>query len=464
MPSQRGLRRAWSRWALAAVLGLVIPLVGSPARLEAEKPNQPPYFAITDARIVTGAGQTIEKGTIVLSKGLIAEVGMNATIPAEAWVIDGSGLTVYPGLVDALSDLGLREERSGPPGAGGPQASMRPSGNETVHGPEDRPQTTPWKCAADELKTGDKRLESWRNGGFTSAVSAPDDGIFPGQAAFINLAAERPRNMVVETPAAFKLSLESSGGGRNFPGSLFGIMAYIKQVFADADHYQAAWSAYDADPRGRQRPKYDRALEPVVEARAEKWPVLIPGQWGKEIKRAIKLGEDLGVTTVVYGAHQGYAAADALREKKVPVLVSVKWPEASKDADPEADVPLRTLRLWDQAPTTPAVLEKAGVRYAFYSDGLKSPKEIMGNVRKAIEAGLSKEAALRAMTLSAAEIYGVGDRLGSLEPGKIANVVVTDGELFDEETKVKMVFIDGVKFNVRETEETERPKPGMRWN
>jgi imidazolonepropionase-like amidohydrolase len=270
--------------------------------------------------------------------------------------------------------------------------------------------------------------------------------------------------MVVETPVAFKLKLESSQGGRNFPGSLFGIMAYIKQVFADAEHYQAAWSVYEADPRGKERPKYDRALEPVVKARAEKWPVLIPGQWGKEIKRAIKLGEDLGVASVVYGAHQGYAAVDLLREKKVPVLVSVEWPEASKEADPEADVPLRTLRLWDQAPTTPAILDKAEVRYAFYSDGLESPKEIMGNVRKAIEAGLSKEAALRAMTLSAAEIYGVDDRLGSLEPGKIANVIVTDGDLFEEQTKVKMVFIDGVKFNIRETEAPQRPRPGRGWN
>jgi imidazolonepropionase-like amidohydrolase len=241
-------------------------------------------------------------------------------------------------------------------------------------------------------------------------------------------------------------------------------MAYIKQVFADAEHYQAAWSAYDADPRGKERPRYDRALEPIVKARAEKWPVLIPGQWGKEIKRAIKLGEDLGVTTVVYGAHQGYAAVDVLQENNVPVLISVKWPEASKEADPEADIPLRILRLWDQAPSTPATLDKAGVPYAFYSDGLESPKEIMKNIRKAIEAGLTKEAALRALTLSAAEIYGVSDRLGSLETGKIANVIVTDGDLFDEETKVKMVFVDGVRFNVRETDATARPKPGIGWN
>ena len=464
MPSQPELRRTRGLLASAAVLGLVIPLVGSPARVEAEKPKEPPYFAITDARIVTGAGQTIEKGTVVLSKGLIAEIGTTVTIPAEAWVIDGSELTVYPGLIDALSDLGLKEERSGPPGAGPPPGAMGPSGSDTVLGPEDRPQTMTWKCAADELKTGDKRLESWRNGGFTSAVTAPNDGIFPGQAAFINLAAERAQDMVVATPAAFKVSLESSGGGRSFPGSLFGIMAYIKQVFADAEHYQAAWSTYDADPRGKQRPKYDRALEPVVKARLEKWPVLIPGQWGKEIKRAIKLGEDLEVATVVYGAHQGYAATDVLREKKVPVLVSVKWPEASKDADPEADVPLRTLKLWDRAPSTPAALQEAGVRFAFYSDGLKSPKDIMKNVRKAIEAGLTKEAALKALTLSAAEIYGVGDRLGSLETGKIANVIVTDGDLFEEKTKVKMVFVDGVKFNVRETEAPEQPRPGMGQN
>jgi imidazolonepropionase-like amidohydrolase len=449
---------------VVAVLGLVIPLVGLPVLTAAEKPNQPPYFAIQNARLVSGTGQVIEKGTIILAKGLITEMGAQATIPPEAWVIDGEGLTVYPGLIDAMGDLGLKDAPSGPPGAG-PGAGGPPqrSRNQAVsRGPEDRPGTTSWKKAADELKTADKRLESWRNGGFTSAVSTPMEGILPGQAAFINLAGERPREMVIETPVALTIRLEGVGG-RSFPGSLMGVFAYVKQIFLDADHYGAAWSVYEANPLGLERPTYDRSLEPLVQAKAEKWPVLIPGHWTKEIARAVRLGKQLGVSTVVYGGHQGHGSAELLKDENVPILVSVKWPEKSEDGDPEEDVPLRTLRFWDQAPSTPAALQKAGVRFAFYSDGLKDPKEIFDNVRKAIEAGLSKEAVLTALTVGPAEIFGVADRLGSLEKGKIANLVVTDGDLFDEETKVKMVFIDGRKYNIRETEMPESGRPSTRW-
>jgi imidazolonepropionase-like amidohydrolase len=430
---------------LVAAWGLAILL---PALAAAEKPNQPPYFAIRNARLVTATGEAIEKGTIVLAKGLIIDVGPQATIPPEAWVIDGEGLTVYPGLIDAMGDLGLKEAPSGPSNQRG--GNQRPPS----HGPEDRPATTSWKKAADELETKDERIESWRNGGFTSAVTSPLDGILPGQAAFINLAGERAREMVVETPAALTIRLENVGG-RDFPNSLMGVFSYVKQIFLDADHYDAAWSVYRKDPTGLERPTYDRSLQPLVEAKAQKWPVLIPGHWTKEIARAVRLGDTLGVNAVVYGGHQGHGSAELLKNENVPILVSVKWPEPSKDADPEADVPLRMLRFWDQAPSTPAALQKAGARFAFYSDGLDNPNEIIANIRKAIEAGLTKEAALTALTMGPAEIYGVADRLGSLETGKIANLAVTDGDLFDEETQVKMVFIDGRKYNIRPPVEEE---------
>jgi imidazolonepropionase-like amidohydrolase len=462
MPSEQALRR-WHRWLVAAILGFVIPLLGAPSLGIAEKPNEPPFFAIQNARIVTGTGQVIESGTIVLVKGLISEVGARVTIPPEAWVIDGAGLTVYPGLIDALGDLGLKA--GGPTGNGAGRGAGPPSGGmrqrrPAAKGPEDRPATTSWKCAADELKTEDKRLESWRSAGFTSAVTVPSEGILPGQAAIINLAGERPRDMVIQTPVALKATLDPAGGFRSFPGSLFGVMAYIKQVFADADHYETHWRIYEANPSGIARPHYDRSLEPLVRAKSEGWPVLIPGQWSKEIKRAIKLGEEIGVQTVVYGGHQGYDALDVLKEKKIPVLVSLEWPEASKDADPEAEESLRVLRFRDKAPSTPAAFQKAGVKFAFYSDGLKNPKDILENARKAIEAGLSKDDALKALTQNTADIFGVGDRMGSLSKGKIANLMVTDGDVFNGETKVKMVFIDGRKYTVRESDMPERPMPG----
>jgi hypothetical protein len=144
----------------------------------------------------------------------------------------------------------------------------------------------------------------------------------------------------------------------------------------------------------------------------------------------------------------------------LPVLIDLKWPEADKDADPD-DVPsLRTLRFRERAPSSPAALAKAGVKFAFYSGGIAAPKDILKAAKKSIDAGLPPDAALRALTLSPAEIFGVSDRLGSIESGKIANLVIADGDLFDEKTKIKYVFVDGRRFTIHEPEKPKDPAKG----
>ncbi len=420
--------------------------------------DEPPYFAIRNARIVPVSGPVIEGGTVVISKGLFAAVGKDVPIPPEAWVIDGKGLSVYPGLIDSLTDLGLTLAPSlpAPPSA----AAGRPVPQTIARGPEDRPGTTPWRNAADELKTDDKRLETWRNAGFTSALAAPKGGIFPGQGALINLGGERAGDLVVKSPATLNMSFEPVGGFFGFPGSLMGVLAYVKQVFLDAAWYAQAAPIYDAHPRELQRPAYDRAALVLDHALRSQQLVLLPANNENQILRGLDLAEKLKLRAALYGGQQGYGVAAAIAARKMPVLVSLKWPEKEKDADPEADESLRTLRFRDRAPSTPAALEKAGVKFAFYSDGLATPKDILKNAKKAIDAGLAPDAALRAFTLNAAEIFGVADRLGSIEPGKIANLAVADGDLFNEKTKVKMVFVDGRRYEIREPEKPKEPPKG----
>jgi hypothetical protein len=163
---------------------------------------------------------------------------------------------------------------------------------------------------------------------------------------------------------------------------------------------------------------------------------------------------------VLYGAQMGYEVASEIAVRKLPVLVDLKWPEAEKEGDPEATPSLRTLRFRDRAPSSPAALGKAGVKFAFYAGNITAPKEILPAAKKSIDAGLSPDVALRALTLSPAEIFGVAETLGSIENGKIANLVVTDGDLFDKKTKVKIVFVDGRKYEVRETLRPSEPPKG----
>jgi hypothetical protein len=284
----------------------------------------------------------------------------------------------------------------------------------------------------------------------------PSRGIFPGQGAVVNLAGQRPGSMVVRAPAAMRVNFSSAGGGfTGYPGSLMGVIAYIKQVFLDTQHYARVQQAYDANPRGKERPAYDRTVRVVNAALRSERPVLLPGNTAPQMARAIALADEFQLKAVIYGGQEGYAAAPMLAAKKYPVLVSLRWPERQRDADPEAEESLETLRFRDRAPSSPAALQKAGVKFAFYSDGITAPRDILRNTKKAIDAGLPADAALRALTLSAAEIFGVAAQLGSIEPGKIANLVVADGDIFADRTRIKMVFVDGRKFDVRE----EAPPP-----
>jgi imidazolonepropionase-like amidohydrolase len=409
--------------------------------------GEPSYFAVKNARIVTVSGPVIENGTVVIAKGLIQSVGTDVAIPPEAWVIDGKGLTVYPGLIDAGTNIGLTQDDEAKKRAAGSSAS----------GPEDRPATTPWRVAADELKTDDKRIESWRNAGFTTALSVPDGGIFPGQATVIDLAGERAGDYVVRPRATVPVSFKPVGGFFGFPDSLMGTIAYVRQVLDDTAWYAQAEPIYQANPTKTERIPYDRTEFILSRALQNNEIVLLPANNAIQIVRALRLADEWKIRAVLYGGQQGYEIVPALAASKVPVLVSLKWPERAKDGDPEAEQTLRELRFRDRAPGTPAALAKASVKFAFYSDGLATPKDIFKSLKKATDAGLSQDAALRALTLDAADILGLSDRLGSIAPGKIANLTITDGDIFNEKTKVKHVFVDGRWFVIREEAPPEKP-------
>lgn len=262
--------------------------------------------------------------------------------------------------------------------------------------------------------------------------------------------------MVVATPVAMRVNLQDRARTfSGYPGSSMGVFAYLKQLYYDAAHYQDAWAAYEADPRGKRRPEWDLALEPIRMQFAEAWPALFPADTRSDIGRALATTREMGVRPIVYGAQEAWAGADLLAEGGVSALVNLDWPEPPTGGDPEAVPNLSQLRRYDRAPTTPAVLAEAGVRFAFYSGGLGGPDEVLPAVRRAVAQGLAEEAAVRALTLAPAEIFGVADRLGSVEEGKIANLVVTDGGLLDEDMRVAVVFVDGEMFEMGGVEEAD---------
>jgi len=431
--------------SLTALLAFALAAPVAAQYMPSQTPHPPPYFAIQNVRIVTGTGAVIDGGTVVVGNGLIEAVGTNVTVPADAWPVDGTGLTLYPGLFDGLSHVGLpggQGPGEGGGGGGGGNPFLQVSSGPVSDGPEDRPATTPWVDAADLLDADAEAIGTWREGGFTTALIAPDDGIVTGEGAVVNFDGDA-QQMVVKAPAALRLTMNGAGGFRNYPGSLLGVIAYIRQLYIDAEHERLYAAAYARNPRGQPRPTYDRALGPVQASIAGGWPTLMPADEVKEIRRVINIGAETGAHAVVVGAQDAYRIPDEIAASGVPVLVDLDWPEATRNGDPEAEETLASLRRRAYAPTTPAELERAGATWAFYSGDAGSPRRVMAKIRTAIEHGLSEEAALRALTLSPARIFGVDGVLGTVETGKIANFVLTDGPIFDEGTEIRMVVVDG---------------------
>lgn len=406
--------------------------------LFAQAPERPRVFAIRDARIVPVSSAPLDKGVIVLRDGLIEAVGPSVEIPPDAWVIDGEGLTVYPGFIDAMSTAGM------------PAPSTAGNSGPLSRGPQDRPATTPWLAAVDAFKGKDEDLEPWREGGFTTLALTPQVGIFPGQTSVVNLAEGAMPQRVVEPMSALAVRIpDDREGYSGYPGALLGRVAYVRQVFLDAHWFQQASALYNADPNGLERPARDRALPPLAETIEHGKPVLYPASSAIEIRRAIRLKPDLGARSMaVYGGQQFYweGVAQQAAQAGLSALLDVAWPEAKPGADPGVDTPLRVLEHREKAPSSAQTLEQAGVRFAFYSSKAKSPRELLDGVRKAVEAGLSRERAVRALTLDAAALHGVDRTLGSLEPGKIANLVLFEGDPLAEKAKPAVVFVDGVKY------------------
>ncbi|MEJ7616370.1 MAG: hypothetical protein WKF30_05230 [Pyrinomonadaceae bacterium] len=382
-------------------------------------------YAITNARIFTAAGNSvIERGAVVIRNGLIENVGAGVTAPADTRVIDGTGLSVYPGLIDANTALGMpaqpavvssRAVAGAPPGP--PAANTAPVPNALAPA-----GLSPEIAAADLLLPGAAAIESARNAGLTAALTAPRDGIFSGQSAFINLSGERPEEMIVRSPVGLHLSFAPPRSG-GYPASLMGVFAAVRQALTDAQRYGEARSAYERDPRGLRRFAPDKSLAALVPVVTRQMPVVMYAESEREISRALDLAQEFNLRVVIAGGLESWKVADRLRDMNVPVLLSLNFPKRTAAQLPEADPDsMRTLRERANAPKTANRLAAAGVRFAFQSGSLASIADFVPNIAKAIEHGLARDEALRAVTSRPAEIFA-RRRLGTIERGKIAPMV-----------------------------------------
>jgi imidazolonepropionase-like amidohydrolase len=408
----------------SAVLALGAPLRAADA----------PAVAIKGARIVSVSGATIEGGTLVLAGGKVAALGADVPIPPGARVIDGTGKTVYPGLIDGLTTLGLTEIGS-------------VAGSQDVSEVGDvNPHARAWIA----VHAHSELLPVARANGVTVALAAPGGGLVSGQSALIRLSGSTPDALTLKTPVAMHVVYPSGRPAFDI-SRLFEepelktlderekdkrknqhkALERLRNLLEEAKAYGAAREA--AAKGTAAQPKPDLAMEALAPVARGELLAVVRADDEADIRGAVAFARERGLKLVVAGGLEAWRCAELLKQHDVAVLVNVDR------------LPARRSDAYDAPFANAAALHEAGVRFAIVSDDASQSRNLPYEAAMARAFGLPAEAALRAITLSPAEIFGVADRIGSLAAGKDANVVVATGDIMDHRTQVTHVFIDGVE-------------------
>jgi imidazolonepropionase-like amidohydrolase len=422
----------------------------------ADSPSE--ALALEGATVVVGDGRILRNATVIVRDGRIAAVGAHVPVPKGARVVRASGRFVYPGLIDALTDQGLAADTETAPAKPGtpptPQDQAGPDGGGFLAHVK----------AADRIDQDAARLSSWRDAGVLALHVAPSRGIFTGQTALVTIGSEGTPPVVVRSPIAMRVVLRNLSAPRRagspvpggiFPGALLTVWAHLRQTVLDARHYDAAAALATAQRAGLAWPESERTLQALQAVARGTMPLVIPAKEEREVQRVLDFADEVGVRCVVAGGYEAASLAGGLRKRQVPVLVSLNFPRKKASTlgqvqdfvqiagTPEPEETVHAMQSRRHAPRSPAELARAGVPFAFYSDGLQSGREFLAGLRTVVRNGLPRDVALRAATLSAAEILGASARLGSVEAGKIANLIVADRDLFDDQARIELVLVDG---------------------
>jgi len=425
--------------------GLVTLALGAPLAAQApsaQPPNRPSAYAITNTTIVPVVGARVVNGTVVIRNGRIEAAGAGVATPAGATVIDGRGLFVYPGLIDSGDRMGLTEIGS------------VPGGQDT----QELGQYNPQNDVITAVNPSSVHIPVTRANGVTSAITSAQGGMIQGTAALIDLAGWTPDEMAAKSRVAMVMSYPRIGGGGGRGGFRGGqgqggdaAATQNRQVQELYDYLRNA-KAYNDRANPVPQNLAFAALGPALRGEV---PVIFDVQTEGQIRGVLALADTFKLKVVLRGATQAWMLADTLAARKIPVVVG------PLTAVPDGDAP------YDAVYANPGVLAKAGVQIAFQTNdgGEGDARNLPYNAALATAYGLDPEEALRAVTINPARIWGVADRIGSIEPGKVANLFVTNGDPLDVRTQVKHVFIRGqlMQWDDRHTQEYQkwraRPRP-----
>ncbi len=432
---------AYKILTMVLILSSIFPLLSSQEELHN-------VWAIKDCKIITQKGAPFEKGVVVIRDGLIENVGVNISVPPDAEVIDGSQLTVYPGFIDILGKSFLKL----------PQEKIEEVKGAAVEPTEKERGINPELKAYDFVDLRKESLERFHSCGFTVVQTISDKGILTGLSTVISLTDTGKENALI--PSESFLGIKFSPGRRGYPNSLMGVVAFLRQVFTDTIYYNTVKERWKREMSGIKRPVYDPKMEILNSFIVEKKPVVFLCRNQHDIIRAIKLGEEFKLNYFICDlGSEAFRVINEIKNSHAHLILTVgyKAPPTSiysrlgKEEKEKAENEIY--------PKNPAKVAEAGIQFAFSSLETEEPSKFLEGIRKAVENGLPEDTALKALTVIPSNFLNLSKALGTIEPGKIANLVLAEGNIFSKDSKIKYVFVDGKRFEIKEKKPEEGKAP-----
>ncbi len=400
-------------------------------------------YAFTNATIYTDWSARMDKATLLIRNGKIEAVGFKVPIPADAVIIDLKGKTIYPSFIDLYSDYGMPQMRQdAAPGGrmfgGQAQRTTTKKGaymwNEALK-PEFR--------AHEVFSPDEKSAKALRDIGFGAVLTHQHDGISRGSSTLVALGEQSPHELIVKDKAAHHFSFRKGSSRQDYPGSLMGCIALLRQTYYDAQWYKTTQEEFNISLQAWN----DLAGLPQVFEVADRTEAL----------RAAAIGKEFGIKYIIKGAGDEYQRLEELKNTGSALILPLNFPEAYDVEDPldARQISLAQLKHWEMAPANAARVAAAGIPFALTSHGLRNKSDFMAQLRKAIEYGLSEQDALKALTHTPATLMGVADRIGSLSPGKMANFFITNGNVFAKDAKTYQHWVNGKPYVLRDIDAPE---------
>lgn len=465
MPFRSSLRLITQLAFCLLFTGLVIPNLGVGQTLDpattrpAEGIREPSaaLFVLRNARVVVAPGEVLSRATLIIQRDSIRGVGTDLEIPPGAEVIDFDGKTIYAGLVDTGGEAEPAAATVSPPHW---NPLVTPS-----HAP-----SVPTAVSGGQPSTSDTSFpgaSSLRAQGITTQLIAPTGGIFSGESHAVLTGGPTWMSPILKDSVAqhLLLTVPRRGGGADFPKSPMGAVALVRQTMIDADWYRQASLANQSD-RKTGAPVYDPTLKKIADAVESQFFIVdCPNE--RFVGRADKIAREFSLNAVLKGSGREYRLLDNVVASKRTLLLPVAFPKAPNVATAQAadEATLTELMHWHLAPENPAKLAAAGVRFAITTAGQVKTSEFLPAVRKAVQRGLSPDHALAALTTIPAELIGLETRIGTVAVGKLANLIVVDGDLFDDDGKIVETWVAGRRYpQVTETTPSDRLEAlGGKW-